>query len=121
VNIREVVLERLQVAASARLSAEFAFPAHVDAVVDPLCNALVLTVVQAVAGEQIERICVSYPDGWWQAVRERWFPKRWLARHPVRMKSFELVANGLYPKLSLPNQYGSRIVLYTQETPWGDR
>jgi hypothetical protein len=28
---------------------------------------------------------VSYPQNWWQHFRQRWLPKRWLAKHPVKM------------------------------------
>jgi hypothetical protein len=31
--------------------------------------------------------CVTVPADWWQALRERWFPKFWLRRWPVRMKT----------------------------------
>jgi hypothetical protein len=25
------------------------------------------------------------PENWWQAFRQRWFPNRWLNKHPVKM------------------------------------
>ena len=30
------------------------------------------------------KVDVRWPADWWQAVRERWAPKWWLKRHPVR-------------------------------------
>jgi hypothetical protein len=36
--------------------------------------------------EQIIDIDEKWPEDWWQAFRERWFPKWWLRRHPVRYK-----------------------------------
>lgn len=113
--IREVVLERLTVAARAIIAPELAEEPALSVFVPEMCRGLCLQIVQAVAGEELARVSVSYPDGWWQAFRQRWLPRWWLARYPVREKYFELVANGLYPKLSMPNQYGARVVLYRQE------
>lgn len=44
------------------------------------------------AGEQPEprprvQKTISYPANWWQAIRERWAPTWWLARHPVEWKN----------------------------------
>ncbi len=38
--------------------------------------------VYAMPKETIE-IHLKYPDDWWQAFRERWFPDWWLRRWPV--------------------------------------
>jgi hypothetical protein len=35
------------------------------------------------------------PDGVWQAFRQRWFPMRWLSKHPVRCR-FETVTVSHY-------------------------
>lgn len=52
---------------------------------------LVLRITTAViAKERVEEeVCtrkVACPANWWQHFRERWFPKWWLARWPVRYK-----------------------------------
>lgn len=39
----------------------------------------------------------KYPADWWQAFKERWFPKRWAN---VKYKKVDVKA--LYPKLQLP-------------------
>lgn len=113
---REVVLQRLQVIVQHVLVGDCAEPPLIDVLLQPAVDGMILRLTQAVAGEELQRIEANYPADWWQAFRERWLPKWWLALAPVRYNSFELVANGLYPKLSLPNQYGSRVVLYKRES-----
>jgi len=35
-------------------------------------------------GYEVDRLEFKYPDGWWEALRERWFPKWWLSRWPIQ-------------------------------------
>jgi hypothetical protein len=32
-----------------------------------------------------DEFVASWPENWWQAFRQRWFPNRWLNKHPVKM------------------------------------
>jgi hypothetical protein len=34
---------------------------------------------------------VSWPDGWWQALRERVLPRKWLNKHPVLRRYAKLM------------------------------
>lgn len=53
------------------------------------------------AGRQGET--VRYPDGWWQAVRERFSPRWWLERHPVRYVT--RTAYEMLPAIALPDPH----------------
>ena len=55
-------------------------------------------------GKQLGKHSVTYPEDWWQAFKERWFPKWVLGRYPVRYKIFEVDVKALYPdfKYSYP-------------------
>lgn len=48
-------------------------------------NGLAVRLSGKIFGAATERLCVNEkrPRDWWQAFRERWFPRRWLRRHPV--------------------------------------
>jgi hypothetical protein len=37
-------------------------------------------------GEQTLSIHEQWPRDWWQAFRERWFPRWWLKKHPIKYK-----------------------------------
>lgn len=56
--------------------------AELVAILPQTIRSLVLQMTDMVAGERVEEI--SYPLNWWEAVRERWFPKFWLRIYPVR-------------------------------------
>lgn len=57
-----------------------------------------------ILGENLKRYSrhTEYPDGWWQAVKDRWLPYRLRKRWPVRKKVFNLDIDivALYPELS---------------------
>lgn len=59
-----------------------------------------------VTSQPLERIEVSYPADWWQAVRERFFPRRWLRRWPAQRVTVELRADRLYPRVAWPEEPG---------------
>jgi hypothetical protein len=46
-----------------------------------------------------------YPADWWQAFRERWFPKRWLKKHPI--KHLEISVRDVYPNYPLDDKWHS--------------
>lgn len=43
----------------------------------------------------------SHPSDWWQVVKARWFPKRWLRRWPVQLKTVTFDAKALVPELKV--------------------
>ena len=43
----------------------------------------------------------EYPEDWWQAIKERWFPKWLLRRYPV--KYAQVWAYHKFPELEVPN------------------
>lgn len=55
-------------------------------------------------GESLKKYSrhIEYPDGWWQAIKDRWFPRCLLKQWPVRKRVFNLDIDmvALYPELS---------------------
>jgi hypothetical protein len=51
-------------------------------------NIVVMQLLAMVRGRTINEI--SHPVDWWQAFRERWLPKWWLAKYPVIMRRYQL-------------------------------
>lgn len=66
--------------------------ADVASFADHQSRHLVMRLVAKLLGDsdtkeaQVGADCVYVPDGWWQAVRERWAPQWWLRRWPVRQR-----------------------------------
>jgi hypothetical protein len=48
-------------------------------------------------GENAAEEAVTYPADWWQAFKERWFPKLLLAFWPVRYTTVIMNADVVYP------------------------
>ena len=65
---------------------------------------------------------LRYPDGWWEAVKERWF-SGWLKKqYPVRWKKYEVTA--YLPKFPVKHYrdrgvYDIRVVAAQPEFVWG--
>jgi len=59
---------------------------------DYCLKGFIRTLETYVVGMPSERIVVhrKWPADWWQAFRERWFPKRWLERHPVKYEAVDI-------------------------------
>ena len=55
-------------------------------------------------GREIERIECRWPADWWEAVKQRWFPKWMLKRWPVQEEVRRLTARELYPKVVMPDK-----------------
>jgi hypothetical protein len=59
-------------------------------------DALYVTLYAWVYGEQEKEYSTTYPAGWWEAFKDRWFP-RWLKdRYPVSRTTFSVRADLVY-------------------------
>lgn len=49
---------------------------------------------------------IKYPADWWQAFKERWFPKWLIESYPIRYKVIDLDVRELYPRFkpALPDE-----------------
>lgn len=56
------------------------------------------------ASEKLASIHVKYPEDWWQAFKERWFPRWLLKRFPVKYHEERYEARAFYPDVSLPTE-----------------
>lgn len=61
-----------------------------------------------IAGERIKEI--RYPLDWWQAIKERWFPKFALKWWPVRWHTFKI--DFLYPEIEMRGDFHPEIAIY---------
>jgi hypothetical protein len=62
--------------------------------------------------DSVQRQEIKYPRDWWQAFKERWFPKRLLEKYPVDYHVVTLDVRAIYPtfKQALPN-YEHRLII----------
>lgn len=64
-------------------------------------------------GEEAAKREIQYPQDWWQAFKERWFPKCLLKKYPVIYTHIVMEAKAIYPNFrqSLPNESCTIIVM----------
>jgi len=56
---------------------------------------------------------ITYPKDWWEAFKERWFPRFILKKHPVKYKVFKISAKALYPEFKPVRGHGAIVAHYT--------
>lgn len=71
---------------------------------DPLDQLLSYGIKQAICTHRLETVGYKYPDGWWQATKEKFLPEFLKRRAPVRYKQGWLKARVLYPRVPLKDQ-----------------
>lgn len=62
------------------------------------------------AKQVLDRIEIKYPLNWWEAVKERFFPKVLLNHFPVVYVIRTMEAKVYYPQIAVP-KYGNKIRL----------
>jgi hypothetical protein len=101
-----------------------------EVVVEQVARRLVFHLKAAALGKNIENVDIEekWPQDWWQAFRERWFPAWWLNRWPVKYKRIS-VHKAIYricPHLNMAtdkNSMGLHLQWLEDETmpAWFDR
>jgi hypothetical protein len=76
---------------------------------------IVLQIRQDVFGKQVDIVEIRYPADWWQAFKERWFPKWLLKRYPVIETIETIDIKALYPTINIPNHRAIINVWETEE------
>lgn len=118
--IKQILLEKVKLSYQYRISGVAIATLGVDAYADIAADALVCFLQATLAGKRISDDVVEakYPDGWWQAVRERWAPAWWLRRWPVRYRTIA-VRGQVYricPHMAVPEGTGNHYhVKYLEE------
>lgn len=75
----------------------------------------VAQITTMVAGERVKEI--KYPMDWWQAFKERWFPKFLLKRFPVDYRIWKI--DFLYPEIEWRKQLHPQIAIYDNKRSRG--
>ncbi len=67
-------------------------PVHLVAALDAAKDELVVSLTSYIYGLLDDRIKIyeEYPEDWWQAFKERWFPAWILRRYPVKYRVIDI-------------------------------
>jgi hypothetical protein len=96
-SINEIKLEKIKFGIHKALSNKFLddLPDQdIDYFVEQLGEEIVINCRSFVLGEHVDTIHVKYPQDWWQAFKDRWFPQWALNRLPIvyYQKSYDVKA-----------------------------
>lgn len=107
--VKKVVLEKLRFGAQAVMGCNWVNDVQLKAYTDVVADNLVIALTAHVVGQQLKVAAIKAPATWWDAVKERFFP-RWLRRlMPVEYRLEVITAYALYPEIALPD---SKHLLY---------
>ena len=95
-SVEQVELTFKQFCIAQHISEAVDIKAYYDIVYD----SMLIEIRRHVAGRS-RSITVSMPDGWLEAVKERWLPKRLLKRFPVKYRDTEAEVFAAYPELHI--------------------
>jgi len=102
---RERLMSQKVISAEQLASCRVNFTNHAAFDMDMAIVQLILDLPTELLGEYIETDTHAYPDGWWQWFRDKWFPRWWLKKYPVQMKTITLKTvfkpKAIYPQLPL--------------------
>lgn len=106
-QFESIILERFQVAARrALVDTELVGMDDIELVTwyDNILRELVVYIRAYLTSEKLAEIHVKYPQDWWQAFKEYWFPKWLLRKFPVQYHEEHYDVRAFYPKISLPRE-----------------
>lgn len=91
-----IVLDRFRIAFRQAISMQqFQGETDIKLVMDHCMRQLIVEVQAFIAAKEhkslVKSSSIQLPADWWQYFRERWFPRWWLRKHPVKMMTIEQV------------------------------
>lgn len=111
---KAVELEKYLFASTQHISRRFAEEMRVSSEISPVVNGMIFTLTQAIWGHKVGDRVAEYPADWWQAVKERFFPRWAQRRWPVKYKQVEFETRDLFPEVK--GEPGShRVLLYKKD------
>lgn len=113
-NLSQINLTSLRYAVSQRVARKQIQDAEVSLEECFDVDALVLRLKTKIWATEISVEETRHPADWWEACKERWFPRWALRRWPVRYRVFDVTAYHKYPKLRLQDSE-PRLAVFAQE------
>src|SRR6266850_978956 len=118
VKVKQLVLEKILVSCEVDVSRMQLESMRIDSIADWISNRYRIQLRQFLLGENLHKETVrwKYPADWREAFKERWFPKSWLKRWPVRYtkKSVTFDVKAIYPKLNFSLPQEEKYVTFTK-------
>jgi len=114
-NYDKIVLETIQLQIQHLISKHELLNTSSEVWLDNILNSIVVSLKQYIPKHELKEINHSYPKDWFQAFKERYYPKFILKYYPVEYTTIKLVVKDLYPDIALPDN-NPHVVLYKKVT-----
>ena len=116
---REIVLRKVRFAMAAHLSLDLLASTEADVFLDQYSASVVVRLQASVLGETVPEVDVKFPVTWWDAVKDRWFPKWSLRWFPVEYRRITIDKHTLFPSIEVPG-HEARIAVTNRDHRWWD-
>ncbi len=85
-DIKTVILEKIRISVGMRFTNQMLRNMMVDQFKDTIADNVEYKFNSFILGILDEEIVIdiSYPENWYQAIRERFFPKKWIQKYPIK-------------------------------------
>ena len=101
-----IVLQKVRVGMDMIVTDNMLMDSQSEIVSDYVINGIRVSLRGYLLGEVVQHEEISYPRDWWEAFKERWFPKWAKIKWPVQYRKTVMDAKAIYPDFqpSLPNE-----------------
>ncbi len=115
-EFKRISLDKIQINVS-RIVSDTLFDITLESHRHHLFNGMAYVLRGYVWGEKLKPQTIRYPLDWWQALKERWCPKRVLVRWPVLYAVHSITAAALYPdfRRAMPTERCVMDIFVTEE------
>ena len=116
VKVRELILEKLDLAVMECVNPQLLEDATIDIVTDCMFDDMLIQLRTFVYAEKLDEVVRDWtaPIDWWQAFKDRWFPEWAKRRWPVRFnhQHVELKRYATFPENTYcwPKALGRRVI-----------
>ena len=112
-KIKQIVLDKIPISVRQTMSPVLLNNLDLEIFTDKLVGRI-FQLNSFVLGEIIDDVYCRYPENWWQAFRERFFPAWWLKKYPVRYVERNINVYRTYPffNLSIPEDFGKEVIVW---------
>lgn len=116
VETNTITLEAIELAVHKQLSQEGwqGLKLRADNMMDLVSGQMTLSLRATIMGRTNQEFNISYPQDWWQACKDRWFPAWAKARWPVRRTYHSVKVQELYPTVAVP-AWNPKLVIWKTE------
>lgn len=110
----KIVLDRLHYYATRHIDGATVRNVRSNVALALACDELILTLHASIYGVKNTLVNVCYPATWWDAVKDRFVPKRWRAYVNIRFTTHTIEKHTLFPSVAVPGHEPQVQIMSTQ-------